>query len=308
MNRLSQSVIGIISDTHYWQRAEPVVTKDGAIQLQKWSATLLTTLLDEMASAGVTQIVHLGDITCGGGTYNMPTADFVDTLVSLCRSFQESPIPVAVLPGNHDSWPGTGAMAAFCRIWATQPGTGTTLDLPEARLVLLNSQGHPADVVAAAPDGDPVFGWVAETELERVDEALATAGDRPVLIFSHQLLHPWAGDREWRDFYGIANATDVLDIVRRHGNTRAVFQGHAHRLDIQEIALTPHRSTLFAVVPAIIEYPVAWVRLALSNDRATVSLQRLPLPELAEMSRNSGSNQGWREGKPEWWNVTFPLR
>lgn len=308
MNRLSSSVLGIISDTHYWQRAEPVVTKEGAIQLQRWSEILLATLLDEMASAGVTQIVHLGDVTCGGGTYDMPTADFVDTLASLCRRFQESPIPVAMIPGNHDSWPGTGTMDAFSRIWAMPPGTGTTIDLPEARLVLLNSQGHPAEILAATPGGDPVFGWVNDAELARLDEALATAGERPVLIFCHQLLHPWAGDREWRDFYGIANAAGVLEIIRRHGNTRAVFQGHAHRLDIQEVALTAQRKTLFAVVPAIIEYPVAWMRLELSNDRAAMSLQRLPLPELAEMSRDSGSGQRWREGKPEWWNVSFPLR
>jgi len=308
VNRVSQSVIGIVSDTHYWQRSEPVVTKEGAIQLQRWSETLLTTLLNEMAGAGVTQIVHLGDITCGGGTYEMPTGDFVDTLANLCRRTQESPIPIAVLPGNHDRWPGTGTMDAFCSIWATQLGTGTTIDLPEARLVLLDSQGHPAEVVTAAPGGDPVFGWVTDTELARLDEALATAGDRPVLIFCHQLLLPWAGDREWRDFYGIANASDVLDIMRRHGNARAVFQGHAHRLDVQEVALDPHRSTLFAVVPAIIEYPVAWVRLELSNDRAAMSLQRLPLPELAEISRDSGGGQRWREGKPEWWNVSFPLR
>ncbi len=308
MNRPSPSVIGIISDTHYWQRAEPVVTKEGAVQLQQGSEELMATLLYELQNAGVTQILHLGDITCGGGTYDMPAEAFVDTLAGLCRRFQNFPVPVSVLPGNHDSWPGTGAMDAFCRIWATQPGTGATIDLPEARLVMLNSQGHPAEMLAAMPGEDPVFGWVNDDELARLDGALATAGDRPVLLFSHQLLRPWAGDREWRDFYGIANAADVLEVIRRHGNTRAIFQGHAHRLDIQEVALAPDRKTLFAVVPAIIEYPVAWMRLELNGHRAALSLQPLPLPALAELSRGSGDGQGWRGGKPEWWNVTFSLR
>ena len=308
MNRFAQSVIGIISDTHYWQRAEPVITEEGGIQLQHGSEMLMTTLLDELARAGVTQILHLGDITCGGGTFEMPADVFIDTLENLCRRFQELPVPVAVLPGNHDSWPGTGTMDAFSRIWAAQPGIGTTIDLAEARLVLLNSQGHPADIVAATPSGDPIFGWVNDGELARLDQALATAGDRPVLLFSHQLLHPWAGDREWRDFYRIANADEVLAIIQRHGNTRAVFQGHAHRLDIQEVALDSRRPTLFVVVPAIIEYPVAWMRLELNGHRARLSLQRLPLPELVEASRNSGPGQAWRGGKSEWWHVPFSLR
>ena len=308
MNRSSRSAIGIISDTHYWQRAEPVITEEGAIQLQQWSEILMTTLLDELMRADITQVLHLGDMTCGGGTFEMPADVFVDTLADLCQRFQELPIPVAVLPGNHDSWPGTGAMDAFSRIWAMQPGTGTTLDLPEARLILLNSQGHPPDIVAATPGGDPIFGWVDDGELARLDEALATAGDQPVLLFSHQLLYPWAGDREWRDFYRIANADDVLAIIRRHGNTRAVFQGHAHRLDIQEVALDPQQSTLFVVVPAIIEYPVAWMCLELDGHHASLSLRRLPLPTLAETSRNSGHGQGWRDGKSEWWHVPFSLR
>jgi len=46
VNRFAQSVIGIISDTHYWQRAEPVITEEGGIQLQRRSEMLMTTLLD----------------------------------------------------------------------------------------------------------------------------------------------------------------------------------------------------------------------------------------------------------------------
>jgi len=307
MNNSTNSVIGIVSDTHYWQRNTPVVTKEGAIQLQQWSEELMATLLVELERGGVTQVLHLGDITCGGGTYAMPAAEFAATLSSLHRRFENAPMPIAALPGNHDSLPGTGSMDIFCQIWGTAPGIGLTIDVPEARLVLLNSQGHPASVLAAAPDGDPVFGWVNDAELARLDTALATAGNRPVLLFSHQLLHPWSGDAAWQDFYGIVNAGAVLEIVRRHGNTCAVFQGHAHRLDIQQVALRPDRTTLFAVVPPIIEYPVAWMRLELSGPTANLSLQPLPLPAIAERSRDSGKGQAWRKGRPEWWDYTFSL-
>lgn len=307
MNGSPHSVIGIVSDTHYWHRPTPVVTKEGAIQLQQWSEELMATLLVELQRSEVTQVLHLGDITCGGGTYAMPAAEFADTLASLHQRFENASMPFAVLPGNHDRLPDTGSLDEFSRLWNTAPGSGLTIDVPEARLVLLNSQGHPLDVLASTPGGDPVNGWVNDAELARLDAALATAGSRPVLLFCHQLLHPWSSDAEWQDFYGIGNAGAVLEILRRYGNICAVFQGHAHRLDLQQVALTPDRTTLFAVVPSIIDYPVAWVRLELAGQTATLSLQPLPLPAIAELSRDSGTGQAWRKGRPEWWNYTFSL-
>ena len=209
--------------------------------------------------------------------------------------------------GIHDSMPGVGGWKIFHSVWGTPPGIGMTLDLPMARLVLLNTHGHSPAQIDGADDHDPVYGWVKDDELARLDDALRTAGERPVLLFTHQLLAPWSSGDGWREFYGIQNSAVVMDLLARYHNVRAVFQAHAHRLDIQAQTLGDHACT-FVILPSLIEYPLAWVRLDLSQVAVRLRLNRLPLPNLQEASRLSGAGQSWRAGRPEWWDLTIPLQ
>jgi 3',5'-cyclic AMP phosphodiesterase CpdA len=298
--------IGLCADTHYWPDAQNFVTSDGSLQLQGSSTELLTTLFQDLSQADLDLVIHLGDMTCGGGTYAMAPDQFVTTVVDLYRTYRSLNAPVYVLPGNHDSMPGTGGWEEFHAVWGAQPGLGMTLDLPAARLVLLNTHGHSPAQIAHADDFDPVYGWVNAQELVRFDAALESAGQRPVLVFSHQLLSPWSTGAPWREYYGVRNAAAVLDIMRRHGNVRAVFQAHAHRLDVSRVQLGQQQCT-FVILPSLIEYPLAWVRLDLSPEAVRMRLQQLPLPELRETSRESGSGQSWRAGRPEWWDLQIPL-
>lgn len=301
------TTIGLVSDTHFWPRSRPVITSDGALQLQPWSEQLLSTLIAELEAAQVDLVIHLGDLTCGGGTYAMPPEEFVATMRTVRQRLQTLSAPVVALSGNHDARPGNGDLSEFCELWQNEAGLGKTIDLPQARLILLNTTGYTPEQVAAAPDGDPVYGWVGPAELDRLDAALATAGGRPVLLFTHQLLQRWAGDQVWHDYFGVRNAADVLQVIERRGGVRAVFQGHAHRFDLHTRSLGGDPECLFAVMPAIIEYPVAWVRLQLSATQAECTLQRLPLAGLAALSEQSGGGQSWRQGDPAWWSYQFSL-
>ena len=109
-----------------------------------------------------------------------------------------------------------------------------------------------------------------------------------------------------QNLFGVQNGEAVLAILARHATVSAVFQGHAHRLDVQALALGGRPCT-FVVLPALIQFPLAWVRLDLSPAAVCMRLQPLPLPELRDLSRVSGSGQEWRAGRPEWWNYTIPL-
>jgi 3',5'-cyclic AMP phosphodiesterase CpdA len=298
--------IGLCADTHYWPDGRDFVTSDGSLQLQGASAALLSSLFQDLSNADLDLVIHLGDMTCGGGTYAMTPDKFVTTVVDLYRTYRSLNAPVYVLPGNHDSMPGSGGWEEFHAVWGAQPGLGMTLDLPTARLVLLNTHGHSSAQIALASDFDPVYGWVNDRELERFDESLATAGPRPVIVFSHQLLSPWSSGPQWREFYGVRNAAAIFDVMGRYGNVRVVFQAHAHRLDVKRVSLGEHECT-FVILPSLIEYPLAWVRLDLTADMVRMQLQQLPLPELCEASRKSGSGQSWRAGRPEWWHLTIPL-
>jgi len=299
--------IGICADTHYWPDGRDFVSADGSLQLQGSSKALLATLFGELSQAKLDMVLHLGDLTCGGGTYAMTPDVFEIAVVDLYHTYRNLHTPVFALPGNHDSMPGSGDWRVFHAVWGTPPGMGMTIDLPMARLVLLNTHGHSPAQIADAADRDPVYGWVNDAELARLEEALRTAGERPVLLFTHQLLAPWSSGNDWRAFYGIQNTAAVLELLARYNNVRAVFQAHAHRLDLQQRRLGDQVCT-FVILPSLIEYPLAWMRLDLSPATMRMRLNRLPLPDLQEASRLSGAGQSWRAGHPEWWDLTIPLQ
>jgi 3',5'-cyclic AMP phosphodiesterase CpdA len=298
--------IGLCADTHYWPQGQDFVTSDGSLQLQGSSRRLLDALVDQLQNAGLDLVLHLGDLTCGGGTYDMDPDVFVTTMADLRRTYQDIGVPMHALPGNHDSLPGAGGWDIFHDVWGLEPGVGATLDLSPARLVLLNTHGHSHTQIALADEFDPVWGWVSDEELQRLDRALATAGELPVLVFTHQLLAPWSDKSDWREFYAVRNSAEVREVLSRHSNVAAVFQAHAHRFDVRRLALGRTECT-FVILPSLIEYPLAWLRLDLTATLLRMRLRQLPLPELLEASRTSGRGQEWRAGRPEWRDLTIPL-
>jgi hypothetical protein len=299
--------IGLCADTHYWPQGQNYVTSGGSLQLQGATQDLLAALVHELRSAQLNIVLHLGDLTCGGGTYAMAPDVFIATLLELHRTYQSLPAPVYTLPGNHDSLPGIGGWDLFHKVWGLAPGLGTTVDLPLARLVLLNTHGHSPAQIAEAEEFDPVYGWVCDAELQRLEESLTGAGDRPVLLFTHQLLAPWSNQVDWQDYFGVRNAAAVRAVLGRYSNVAAVFQAHAHRLDVRRLQLGRHECT-FVILPSLIEYPLAWMQLDLAPNLLRMRMRRLPLPELRAASRASGGGQEWRAGRPEWWDLTIPLR
>lgn len=302
----STITIGVCSDTHYWFGGSDYVGE--SLQLQGDSELLFETLLAEMKEAKLDLVIHLGDMVSGGGTFQMFPSEFQKSLKQASIGFQSLSAEVFAIPGNHDCLVGD-AWSEFGRLWALERGLGRTVDTAHARLVLLNGQGHSDEQIAEARPTDPVYGWISEAELARLEDALATAGDKPVVLFTHQLLVPWSSDREWRSFYGTDNAHSVLELMKCYKNVRAVFQGHAHRFDIQSIPLVAepdeanlgeHINCTFVILPSLIEYPLGWLKLTIAEENLTITLQKLPLNSLAEKSRTSGQGQQWRIGHRAW--------
>lgn len=298
---MSQTRIALCADTHFWPGAQDRFGSAGS-QLQPWSEQILATLLDELKAAAPDLIIHSGDLTCGGGSFNMPHETFFATLDATYEAFQALPADFHILPGNHDC-PVGGDWSYAEKRFGLEPGLGRTIDLPAARLILVNAQGHLPEQISATWPSDPTYGWVNEAEQARLAEALATTDDRPVLIIIHQLLRPWDGDQPWQDLYGVENADAVLAILAQYDNVRGVFQSHAHRMDAHQTGLGA-KPCWFVIGPAIIEYPLAWLQLDLSPGQLEVAMQRLPLPDLADLSRRAGDGQAWRAGRAECRNFT----
>lgn len=305
-NAPHQTQIALFSDTHYWPDGGDFHGGDGNLQLLGESDTILTVLETELRAAAPDITIHLGDFTCGGGTYAMSAEEFIHAVDRVSDVLQGLPGAVFGLPGNHDCPPGGGDWSHFEQRWSLARGIGFTVDTPHARLILINAQGHSDAQIEAAKPYDPVTGWISTEELARVDCALAEAAQRPVIVMLHQLVRPWVGPQEWAYYYGTKNDDALLEVLGRYGNVRAVFQGHAHRLDVHQAPLG-RCNTHFIITPSLIEYPLAWLQLTLTAASLSVALCPLPLPVLSSRSCNSGSGQKWRSGRPEWHKLTIDL-
>lgn len=291
--------IGLCTDTHYWPGGGNQIGGGGNIQPLGESKRLLAHLVEEMADADPDIVLHLGDFTCGGGYFEIPPAQFYQAVDETHSALTQLSSPVYGLPGNHDCPPGGGDWRYAEEKWGLERGMGLTIDTPYARLVLLNAQGHSDAQIAAAMPDDPIYGWVSAAELERFDDALATSGERPVIVSLHQLLHPWSGEQMWVDFFAVQNTDRVLAVMARYDNVRAVFQGHAHRFDVQSVAVGG-RDIPFIIAPAVMEYPHGWLHLELTPTQLHVELRSFDLPDLQALTRDAGDGQAWRAGKPEW--------
>jgi 3',5'-cyclic-AMP phosphodiesterase len=127
------------------------------------------------------------------------------------RLFGELGRPVLCLPGNHDE------PAAMKRELAAKPFmVGGHVDLGRWRIVLLDS---------CIPGS--ASGALSAQELERLDAALASAGQRHCLVCLHH--HPVAMGSRWLDHVGLNNAPEFLHTLDAHRNVRAVVWGHVHQ-------------------------------------------------------------------------------
>lgn len=119
--------------------------------------------------------------------------------------------PVYCLPGNHDD---PGVMAR--ELGAPPFQVGGHVDLGAWRIVMLDScvpgQAH---------------GYLGATELKRLAAALATAGERHVLVCLHH--HPVRLGSRWLDSVCLQNAADFFAITDRSTMVRAVAWGHVHQ-------------------------------------------------------------------------------
>jgi Icc protein len=141
--------------------------------------------------------------------------------------------PVLCLPGNHDD---PGLMATLLDDRGFQY-------CGRARL-----GGWGAVLLDTHVDGD-ASGRVAPQELARLDAELRALTDVPVLVCLHHLPVPVGS--AWLDAVGLQNGPELLAVIDRHPQVRAVLAGHVHQeFDAQRGAVrllaTPSTCAQFA--------------------------------------------------------------
>lgn len=129
------------------------------------------------------------------------------------------PAPCHWIPGNHDNaalMQQLGAASGMSRDW---------VDIGNWRIVLLDSS------VAGS-----VAGYLSDTQLQRLDDALVTAGDRHLLICLHH--HPVDIGSHWMQPIGLRNADVLFSRLAGQAAAKAVLWGHVHQqFDVQRDGL-----------------------------------------------------------------------
>lgn len=118
--------------------------------------------------------------------------------------------PMRWMAGNHDV-SSVLSMSSEATQWL-EP----VYDLDAWRIILLDS----------SVDGS-VFGYLSSEQLQLLEQALRSAGERHVLIALHH--HPVPIGCEWLSNLGLRNADEFLAIIDRYNCIKAVIWGHIHQ-------------------------------------------------------------------------------
>jgi len=119
--------------------------------------------------------------------------------------------PVLCLPGNHD------APALMARM----------LDVDGFQFCGRSRLGAWGLLMLDTHLPGAAAGRVADAELERLDAELRAMADLPVLIALHH--PPLPVGSPWLDAVGLENAAQLLGVIDRHPQVRAVVAGHVHQ-------------------------------------------------------------------------------
>lgn len=165
-------------------------------------------------------------VVISGDLADTPTPEEYDHLRRLLAPLR---LPFASIPGNHDSREMMRTAFPASKYAQLSGPLNQRIELAGLDLMLLDSSVHGKS-----------HGLLDAATLEWLDATLASAPERPALLFLH---HPpfkagiWHMDRQ-----DLFNADALAEIVRRHSRVRLVATGHIHRATL----------TMFAGVPTTI--------------------------------------------------------
>lgn len=207
--------------------------------------------------ADIDLVLATGDITQDGDTPAYQR--FIEAVARI-------PKPCHWIPGNHDD------AACMTALGGEHDLNRAWVDAGNWRIVLLDS---------SVPG--TVSGYLDEQQLLRLDEALASAGDRHVMVCLHH--HPVPIGSEWMEPLGLGNADQLfarLDVDQR---VRVVLWGHIHQtLDQQRghirLLAAPSTCVQFAVGSSDFATDTQspgyrWLRLY-NDGRIETAVSRLP--------------------------------
>jgi 3',5'-cyclic AMP phosphodiesterase CpdA len=162
-------------------------------------------------------------VVISGDLVDTPTREEYEHLERLLAPLK---LPFVSIPGNHDSRDLMRAAFPLASYAFSSAPLNQRVEIRGLDLVLLDSS------VPGKPHGelDPVT-------LQWLEEVLASAPDRPALLFLH---HPPFKTGIWHmDRQNLLNAGELALVVRRHPRVQLIATGHVHRATLTMFAGAP---------------------------------------------------------------------
>ncbi|MEO6185096.1 MAG: 3',5'-cyclic-AMP phosphodiesterase [Steroidobacteraceae bacterium] len=240
---MTKSTINLVQFTDQHLFGDPTRALRGVVTLPALRATLSAARSDIGNSEAILATGDLVNDDAGG--YELFRTEFA----ALGK-------PVLCIPGNHDDVP---AMRAALSEPPFQ--LGGVYDAGNWRTILLDST-IPGETGGA----------LSADSMRFLEAALAGAPDRHALVCLHH--HPIPMHSRWLDTVGLANGNEMVALLKRFANVRAVLFGHVHQQldrDWEGVRMIATPSTCSQFKPlsddfAVDNQPPAWRTLALHAD------------------------------------------
>jgi len=228
--------IGLINDIHYDGRA-PAMNR-------------LYEAIASLNGGGVGVLVVMGDLI--DAQNEMHASRMLREVAALCDSFKGT---VRFMPGNHDLDHLSKAQF-YNAVGCAGETSYFSFSVGEFELVCIDGN-YSAD---GAPYDQGNFNWqeayVSDEQLVWLRNEIASA-KKSVIMLSHQRI-----DKPC--MHAVKNGADVREILASSGKVTAVFQGHQHEDDLQQVGGIPYY-TLSAhkddAGPAVVHLDSGSVRL-----------------------------------------------
>lgn len=153
-------------------------------------------------------------VLCGDLAHSAAPAEYA----RLRHILDTCPVPVSLMLGNHDRR--APFAAAFPEAARTEDGhVQHHVDIGGFRLVFLDTLDEDA------PDLNS--GFLCDARLDWLEKALASAGDRRVILFTHH--PPMITGFGGMDRIGLRNRAMLIERLTARGNVAQIVSGHIHR-------------------------------------------------------------------------------
>lgn len=230
---------------------------------------ILETLVADLNALDLDFVVHMGDLTCGGGGFAMPYEAYVKSLDVAAQLLSDVNAPLHVVPGNHDCDPERGMFNAFENHWPLpRPMTLHNLT-PDLRLAVANVYGS---CVYDRQSGE----WT-----NTLDAMLRAAADRPTILAVHTWILPHTyADSHDEPRLGLPRGVEQLTATLRDYPIIMALTGHRHRNRVGRCG-----NAVVIDTASLMAYPLGYRVIELHDGRAVGRFRQLNLPEVIERSR-----------------------